>query len=84
MLLLSETVTNAIRHAPGSLHIRLQLVGQRLLAAVDDESPWPPRQRKPDESGGRGMELLQRLSKRWGVQQHPGDGKTVWFELHDD
>jgi hypothetical protein len=23
------------------------------------------------------------LSDRWGVDQHPGDGKTVWFELVD-
>jgi anti-sigma regulatory factor (Ser/Thr protein kinase) len=81
VLLLSELVTNAVRHAHGAVRITVTLARERLRAGVRDESPDPPRPREPDESGGRGMQLLNGLAQRWGVRQHRGDGKTVWFEL---
>jgi two-component sensor histidine kinase len=81
LVLLSELVTNAVRHAPGLLQVTVTLAKHRLFARVRDESPWPPRSRRPDEHGGRGLELLHGLSDRWGVKDHPGDGKTVWFEI---
>jgi two-component sensor histidine kinase len=83
LVLLSEVVTNAVRHAPGAFQVTVTLAKHRLYARVRDESPWPPRAREPDEHGGRGLELLRSLSQRWGVEQHPGDGKTVWFEVAD-
>ncbi len=81
VLLLSEVVTNAVRHAPGTVHITVTLFGDRVHARVRDENPRTPQLRAPDETGGRGIQLLQRLATRWGVEQHPGDGKTVWFEV---
>jgi anti-sigma regulatory factor (Ser/Thr protein kinase) len=81
VLLLSELVTNAVRHAHGAVRVSITLAGERLRAAVRDESPDPPEPREADESGGRGMQLLQGMAQRWGVRQHRDDGKTVWFEL---
>jgi anti-sigma regulatory factor (Ser/Thr protein kinase) len=81
ILLLSEVVTNAVRHAPGRVHVSVTLVRDRLHARVRDQSPRLPMGREADEHGGRGIELLGVLSRRWGVQEHPGNGKTVWFEV---
>ncbi len=77
-------MTNAVRHAPGIVHITVTLFGDRVHAQVRDENPRTPQLRAPDETGGRGIQLLQRLASRWGVEQHPGDGKTVWFEVAKD
>jgi len=81
VLLLSEVVTYAVRHAPATVHITVTLFVDRVHARVRDENPRTPQPRAPDETGGRGIQLLQRLATRWGVEQHPGDGKTVWFEV---
>jgi anti-sigma regulatory factor (Ser/Thr protein kinase) len=84
-LLVSELVTNALRHATGPIGVCLVrpagLEGV-LLVEVSDPLPDPPRERvaRPDEEGGRGLQLVASSSRRWGTR--PGDtGKTVWFEL---
>jgi len=81
VLLVSEVVTNAVRHAPGIVHVTVTVDSDRVLAQVRDTSPRPPCPRAADESGGRGIELLRLLATRWGVERHPDDGKTIWFEV---
>ncbi|SED89509.1 Anti-sigma regulatory factor (Ser/Thr protein kinase) [Streptomyces sp. 2231.1] len=81
-LLVSELITNAIRHGVGPPLIRLTLNGRLLRIAVSDDSDRWPRMRATEntEPGGFGMQLLERLAHRWGVTpRHPG--KTVWAEL---
>jgi anti-sigma regulatory factor (Ser/Thr protein kinase) len=84
-LLVSELVTNSLRHATGPIGVRLvrpARLGGVLLVEVSDPLPDPPRQRiaRPDDESGRGLLLVARSSSRWGTR--PGDmGKTVWFEL---
>ncbi|MER5513259.1 ATP-binding protein [Streptomyces sp. NPDC002763] len=81
-LLVSEMITNAIRHGVGPPLIRLTWNGRLLRIAVSDYSDRWPRMRvtKNTEPGGFGMQLLERLAYRWGVTpRHPG--KTVWVEL---
>lgn len=83
-LLLSEVITNAVLHARGdTILITLTLSRGRLVARVLDESASLPVRRSAGESGGWGLGLIDQLSSRWGVDQHPGDGKTVWFEIDD-
>jgi two-component sensor histidine kinase len=83
-LLLSEVVTNAIRHARGGTILVVVTLSQgHLLAQVQDDSSNPPVRRAAGESGGRGLELLDQLSTQWGVDPHSDDGKTVWFEIND-
>ncbi|MGW7210270.1 ATP-binding protein [Streptomyces sp. NPDC054837] len=84
-LLVSELVTNALRHATGPIGVRLVRpagLGDVLLVEVSDPLPDPPRERvaHPDDESGRGLQLVAHSSRRWGTR--PGEtGKTVWFEL---
>ncbi|MFB7496802.1 ATP-binding protein [Streptomyces sp. NPDC056161] len=88
-LLVSELVTNALRHATGPIGVRLvrraalgTALGAALRVEVSDPLPDPPRERvaRPDDESGRGLQLVANSSRRWGTR--PADkGKTVWFEL---
>ncbi|MEU1148720.1 ATP-binding protein [Streptomyces sp. NPDC005863] len=91
VLLVSELVTNSLRHASGPIGVRMVRPTDltdptgSLLVEVSDPLPDPPLERAaaPDDEGGRGLQLLSRSSRRWGTR--PGrtgrTGKTVWFEL---
>ena len=83
-LLVSEVVTNALRHTRGPLRLNLLLRDSRLFCEVEDtESAGPVRNVVgPDAEGGRGTELLDLLADAWGSARTP-TGKSVWFELHD-
>ncbi|WP_371673797.1 ATP-binding protein [Streptomyces sp. NBC_00289] len=81
-LLVSELVTNAIRHGTGSPVLRLTWNGRTLRIAVSDLSARRPRPRTADsaEPGGFGVRIVEQLTQRWGVTPHHA-GKTVWAEL---
>jgi anti-sigma regulatory factor (Ser/Thr protein kinase) len=84
-LLVSELVTNALRHATGPIGVRLVRPARPegvLLVEVSDPLPDPPRERiaRPDDESGRGLQLVASSSRRWGTRPG-GTGKTVWFEL---
>ncbi|MET7690683.1 ATP-binding protein [Streptomyces sp. NPDC005483] len=84
-LLVSELVTNSLRHATGPIGVRLvrpEGIGGVLLVEVSDPLPDPPRERVADldDESGRGLQLVAHAAHRWGTR--PGTtGKTVWFEL---
>lgn len=85
VLLVSELVTNALRHATGPIGVRLvRPVGPAgvLLVEVSDPLPDPPRERvaRPEDESGRGLQLVAGACVRWGTRLG-GTGKTVWFEL---
>ncbi|MBY8840902.1 ATP-binding protein [Streptomyces sp. SP2-10] len=84
-LLMSELVTNAIRH--GHSHsvrvIAEQPAPDRLRVAVVDKSRhcMPELHHPgPDAFGGRGLLLVDLLSDRWGTDLLPW-GKKVWAEI---
>jgi anti-sigma regulatory factor (Ser/Thr protein kinase) len=78
-LLVSELVTNAMRHAHTGCQVMLCRHGDRLRVEVDDESSQLPAMRTfPDETGGWGLRLLAALSHDWGTERRPW-GKSVWF-----
>ena len=84
-LLVSELVTNSLRHATGPIGVRLVRPSEplgALLVEVSDPLPNPPRERTahPEDEGGRGLQLVASSSRRWGTRPG-GTGKTVWFEL---
>jgi anti-sigma regulatory factor (Ser/Thr protein kinase) len=87
-LLVSELVSNAVRHAciGGSrLELRLEAVGTWLRIEVSDGDPMPPRPRAPsglDESGF-GFVLVEALADKWGVRETAA-GKAVWIELNTE
>ncbi|MFF3875726.1 SpoIIE family protein phosphatase [Streptomyces sp. NPDC001978] len=79
-LIVSELVTNAIRHATGP--IRLRLIRHQLLTCeVSDTSNSLPRMRhaRTTDEGGRGLFLVGQLTHRGGTRYTP-DGKIVWAE----
>ncbi|WP_316773325.1 SpoIIE family protein phosphatase [Streptomyces sasae] len=80
-LLVSEIVTNAVRHASRPISLRL-LRTDVLRCEVGDDVPQLPRLRRalPSEEHGRGLYLVNRLARRWGTTRL-GTGKIVWFEL---
>jgi len=81
-LLVSEVVTNAVRHARTAFDVTLTMDGDTVRCEVRDDSPVVPRPGRPgpDEGGGRGLLLVASLSTAWGVELH-APGKRVWFEL---
>ncbi|MFC5956876.1 ATP-binding protein [Streptomyces pratens] len=84
-LLVSELVTNALRHATGPIDVCLWRpfgLDPVLRVEVSDPLPELPHERvaRPGDEGGRGLQLVARTTRRWGTR--PGEvGKTVWFEL---
>jgi serine/threonine-protein kinase RsbW len=82
-LLVSEVVTNAIRHAgcEEPFEVRARWDGDVCVEVVDHGTGFVPRPRGGDleEPGGFGLYLVGRLADRWGVES---DHTTcVWFVL---
>jgi serine phosphatase RsbU (regulator of sigma subunit) len=81
VLLASELVTNAIRYASRPLSVRLMLTDSLLCEVQDDDHHLPVLGNPgPTEEIGRGILLVSRLARRWGVSRIP-TGKVVWFEV---
>ncbi|WP_322777915.1 SpoIIE family protein phosphatase [Frankia sp. Cas4] len=79
-LVVSELVTNAIRHAQAPLQLRLIFDGS-LICEVSDASSTAPHLRRARvlDEGGRGLLLVAQLTRRWGTR-HTRSGKTIWAE----
>jgi PAS domain S-box-containing protein len=79
-LLVSELVTNAIRHAHGPIQLRMILDGV-LTSEVFDGSSSAPQLRRADryDEGGRGLMLVAQLAERWGTR-HTRTGKIIWAQ----
>jgi len=79
-LLVSELVTNAIRHAHGPIQLRMILDGV-LSCEVFDGSSSAPQLRRADryDEGGRGLMLVAQLAERWGTRHTP-TGKVIWAQ----
>jgi anti-sigma regulatory factor (Ser/Thr protein kinase) len=88
-VVVSELVTNALRHAlpepvatgsPGQVRLGLLEYGPWLLSAVADPSQATP---VPRPSGslaetGRGLQMISALSDQWGYTEPSDAGKIVW------
>ena len=86
-LVVSELMTNALRHArplaDGKLGVGWLLAGGVIeLTVTDGGAATQPRQGWPSASalGGRGLAIVARLSRRWGVRTGEGS-TTVWAVL---
>jgi serine phosphatase RsbU (regulator of sigma subunit)/anti-sigma regulatory factor (Ser/Thr protein kinase) len=81
-LLVSELVTNALRHARGPIDLTVLLLDEIVTLAVSDADQPLPRLRRVSSSdeGGRGLQLVAMLASRWGARPTV-DGKVVWCDL---
>ncbi|MEU1519482.1 PAS domain S-box protein [Streptomyces sp. NPDC005811] len=82
LLLLSETLTNAVLHAEGPIGLHLHRTATDLTVEVGDRSPQLPQPRlaAEEEESGRGLILVRALAAGWGVRP-TDEGKTTWFTL---
>ncbi|GAA4908252.1 ATP-binding protein [Streptomonospora salina] len=93
LLALSEIYTNAIKHTASGLpggRVRIditRLTGNMRLAVTDQglrpERPVTLPEPRPTciediEEAGRGLSLVEAVSRRWGWEGNPGDPLTVW------
>ena len=83
-LLISELVTNAIRHAKSRPVITAAIADGLLEVGVTDGRPDEVPQvfstEDPTRDGGRGMAIVEALSTDWGMTVQP-KAKHVWFRL---
>jgi anti-sigma regulatory factor (Ser/Thr protein kinase) len=85
VLLVSELVTNSVRHgARGGIELYARDDGRLLRIEVRDSGPgFTPRPGIRSagalEPGGWGLLLVDRIADRWGVESD--GGTSVWFEL---
>ncbi|KMS73405.1 histidine kinase [Streptomyces viridochromogenes] len=85
-LILSELITNAIRHGRPPVKVRL-LHDRGLICEVSDASSTSPHLRRAatTDEGGRGLYLVAQFAQRWGTRYTPR-GKVIWSEQlpHDN
>jgi anti-sigma regulatory factor (Ser/Thr protein kinase) len=95
-LLTSELVTNAVQASQNSgIRADLAAVPVVLLWVTSDKASivihvWDGSDEMParrnamaDEEGGRGLMLVETLSKDWGAYRED-DGKVVWVQITGD
>jgi anti-sigma regulatory factor (Ser/Thr protein kinase) len=82
-LVVSELVTNAVRHGLGAITMYLEVASDRVVVGVQDEGAgWPvPRQPALTAVDGRGLAMVALLAAEWGVRPAPDGGKVVWCVL---
>jgi anti-sigma regulatory factor (Ser/Thr protein kinase) len=87
VLVISELVTNSVRHAglaasqPVQLSVAVQ--GDKVRVAVRDPGPGfdpPGAPTDPAHIGGWGLVLVDQLAEEWGVE-NDGDATVVWCRL---
>jgi two-component sensor histidine kinase len=82
-VVVSELVTNSVRHGPGNpiqLRVALEDAGLVRGEVIDQGSGTVAIRDSKAVSGGFGLRIVDTLCERWGVFE----GSThVWFELRD-
>jgi serine/threonine-protein kinase RsbW len=86
-LLVSELITNSLKHAGlregDSIHVNVDVNPQAIRVSVQDPGPGfrapvlPPKA----NASGWGLLLVERIADEWGVHRRRGDRTEVWFEV---
>jgi serine/threonine-protein kinase RsbW len=82
-LLVTELMTNAVRHgsggASGTVELDVTVSDDTVTAQVSDDGEGFVRgSRGPGPSGGWGLVLVESLATRWGIERNP---TRVWVEI---
>ncbi|MGZ4475495.1 MAG: ATP-binding protein [Nocardioides sp.] len=85
-LLVSELMSNAVRHGGAIATLTVSLAEGYLSVALHDDGAgrpvMPSGALDPSVASGRGLRILDRIAAQWGVEDdRVGSGKTVWFRL---
>ncbi|MFI1828758.1 ATP-binding protein [Streptomyces sp. NPDC020412] len=90
LLILTELVTNAVKHAAllsPEVAVEVAVGAGRIRVAVEDDHPYRPTALETDwrHTGGRGLLLVREIAREAGgaydVEPTAGGGKVVWAEL---
>jgi anti-sigma regulatory factor (Ser/Thr protein kinase) len=83
-LLVTELVTNSVRHADAqAVDMRVHVAREHVRLEVTDRGPgfeFEERSAGQDLEGGWGLYLVDRLADRWGVTNERGASR-VWAEI---
>ena len=86
-LVISEVITNAVRHGgEGEMLVAVTpKQGYLCVQVTDTGDGFAPRPRafEPDDDGGFGLFLVERLTRRWGLTREDSNTR-VWFEFDFD
>jgi anti-sigma regulatory factor (Ser/Thr protein kinase) len=84
-LLVTELVTNSVRHAgAGTVELAVLVGRERVRVEIANSgSPFEPDVRAGDAqpNAGWGLFLVDRLSDAWGVVDGDAGSQRVWFEV---
>lgn len=82
-MIVTELVSNAVRHGPGGpVELAIHAGGSGMRGEVGDPGPGIHHldldRRRATEEGGRGLFLVDALSDAWGLSDNCS---RVWFEV---
>ena len=85
LLVVSELVTNVVRHGGSSVGIRVHRRHEAVEVQVTDHATGVPAAMDSPETAptGRGLAIVGALCRAWGVIDRP-DAKTVWCRVEPD
>ncbi|MFV2118065.1 ATP-binding protein [Streptomyces sp. Act-28] len=90
LLIVSELVTNAVRHAAllsPQVAVEVAVGAEWVRVAVEDDHPYRPRALETDygQTGGRGLLLVREITREAGgacdIEHTASGGKVVWAAL---
>jgi len=79
-LVASELASNVVLHAGTPFTVRLTAYRESVVLAVGDGSMKKPVlvNAQPDDVAGRGIAIMDTVSRDWGVDVTADVGKSVW------
>jgi len=85
-LVMSELVTNSVCHSGAAADgtVRVRLTGTMIGLEVEDRGRGgviAPRSPDLESGGGFGLNIVQALSERWGLERVVAGGTRVWAQL---
>ncbi|MFI2369231.1 ATP-binding protein [Streptomyces sp. NPDC018833] len=90
LLIVSELVTNAVRHAAllsPEVAVEVAIGALWVRVSVEDNHPYRPKALETDsaQTGGRGLLLVREITREAGglcdVEHTASGGKIIWAEL---
>ncbi|MFJ1896552.1 MULTISPECIES: ATP-binding protein [unclassified Streptomyces] len=90
LLIVSELVTNAVKHAAllsPELAVEVAVGADWVRVSVEDNHPYRPTALETDyaQTGGRGLLLVREITREAGgacdVEHTAGGGKVIWVAL---